>query len=111
MAVCLGSNRCTAITAWTCCSSIAQAQTVSAACFTYSPKPWAMAWSWASLNVTGGYFNTSRGSEAPRITWSVAGTTYLVVRPYRNNSHAPTNSDHDPRGSLGNQNPYAPKIR
>src|SRR6266478_4051449 len=34
----------------------------------------------------------------------------LVAGPKRNSSHDPTKSDHEPRGSFGNQNPYAEKM-
>ena len=48
-------------------------------------------------------FETEDGAQ-----WHLVRSSDSVDLPKRINSHAPTKSDHDPRGSFGNQKPYAP---
>jgi hypothetical protein len=65
----------------------------------------------AALNRTGGYF-IARFAASLSSRWcgtraSERCVVTFVARPYLRSSQAPTKTDHDPRGSFGNQNPYA----
>src|SRR5436190_21093192 len=80
-------------------------------------KPRAMARPWIPVISTGGYRSADFAASREASSWGAAATerveviSYFVAGPKRSRSKLRMNSDHEPRGSLGSQNPYAEKMK
>jgi hypothetical protein len=103
------------VTRWTCSGRIEHAHTGSPDSATYSANPRPTARACTPVNFTAGRFRAhlvaSRWTRAcGRRASEHVSSVLVAVPPARNSSHAPTNSDHDPRGSFGSQNPEALKM-
>lgn len=90
--------------AWTTMSSLAM----------INAKPSPTARAWMPENRTGGYFNARRAAARCPVSCGRCATdrrvATFVAGPKARISFAHTSLDHDPRGSLGSQNPYAPRM-
>src|SRR4051812_24045553 len=79
-----------------------------------SAKPVAIARAWRPVNFTGAYFSADFALRRRARSWGRRANDrrsfVFVAAPKRNSSQHRTKSDHDPRGSLGNQKPCAEKM-